>query len=67
MSLTLENIKTNAAQPVDVGVVDFGKEANLGRSHGVVVRQEELELEDTAYMPLVQDRSRLCMRLNIPS
>lgn len=53
MQLTLENVKANAAQPVDVGVVDLGKKANLGRSHGVVVRQEELQLEDTTCMLLV--------------
>lgn len=52
MSLTLENVKTDAAQPIDVGVVDFGKEANLGRSHGIIVRQEELELKDTTCMLL---------------
>jgi len=29
-------------------VVDLGEEADLGRSHGVVVWQEQLELEDAA-------------------
>jgi hypothetical protein len=29
-------------------VIDLGKEANLGRSHGVVVGEEELELENAA-------------------
>jgi hypothetical protein len=30
-------------------VVDLGEEADLGWSHGVVVREEELKLEDAAY------------------
>ncbi len=47
--LTLENVQTNAAQPVDVGVVDFGKEADFGRSHRVVIWQKELKLEDAAW------------------
>jgi hypothetical protein len=34
-------------------VIDLGKETDLGRSHGVVVWEEELELEDAAYMLLV--------------
>jgi len=29
-------------------VVDFGEEADLGRRHGVVVREKELELEAAA-------------------
>lgn len=29
-------------------MVDLGEEADLGRSHGVVVWQEQLELEDAA-------------------
>jgi hypothetical protein len=46
--LTLEDIEANAAQPIDVWVVDFGEESDLGRGHGVVIRQEQLELEDAA-------------------
>lgn len=46
--LALENIEANATQPVDVWVVDLGEEADLGRGHGVVVGEEELELEYTA-------------------
>jgi hypothetical protein len=45
---TLQDIKADAAQPVDVWVVDFGEEADLGRSHGVVVGEEQLQLEDAA-------------------
>jgi hypothetical protein len=48
--LTLEDIETDATQPVDVWVVDLGQEADLGRGHGVVIGEEELELEDAAYM-----------------
>jgi hypothetical protein len=46
--LTLEDVEADAAQSVDVGVVDLGEEAHLGRGHGVVVGKEQLELEDAA-------------------
>ena len=48
---TLQHIKTNASKTVDVGVVDLGQEPNLRWRHGVVVRQEQLELE---YAPCVR-------------
>lgn len=38
--LTLQDIQANAAKSIDVRVVDLGEEANLGRSHGIVIRQE---------------------------
>lgn len=34
-------------------MVNLCKETNLWRSHGVVVRKEELESEDAAYMTLL--------------
>lgn len=49
-SPTLQNVQTNSTETIDVGVVDLGKEADLGRSHGVVVGQEQLELEDSAWL-----------------
>jgi hypothetical protein len=48
VSLTLEDVEANTAQSVNVGVVDLGEEADFGRGHGVVVREEQLELEDAA-------------------
>ena len=45
--LGLQHVEADAPHRVDVGVVDGREEACLGRAHGVVVRQEELELEDT--------------------
>lgn len=48
--LTLEDIEADTAKLVNVGVVDLGHEADLGRSHGVVLGQEQLQLEDTAYL-----------------
>jgi hypothetical protein len=45
---TFEHVEADAAEPVDVGVVDLGQEAHLGGRHGVVFRQEELELEGAA-------------------
>lgn len=47
---TLEDVKTDAAKLVDIWVKDLGKESNLGRCHGVVVGEEELEAEDSAWM-----------------
>lgn len=38
--LTLQHVETDAAQLVDVGVVDFGQESHLGWRHGVVVGEE---------------------------
>jgi hypothetical protein len=46
---TLEDVKTDTAELIDIGMIDLGQEANLGRSHGVVVWEEELELEDASY------------------
>lgn len=46
-SPTLQYIQADSAEAVDVGVVDLGEEANLGRSHGVVVGQEQFELKDS--------------------
>jgi hypothetical protein len=58
--LTLEHVEANAPQSVNVGVVDLGEKADLGRGHGVVVREEQLELEDAAWMMSVpQERPSL--------
>lgn len=51
--LTLEDVEADATQLVDVGVVDLGKEADLGRGHGVVIREEEFELEDATCVGLL--------------
>jgi hypothetical protein len=56
--LTLQNIEANAAQPVDVGVIDLGQEADLGGCHRVVVWQEKLEFENAAYVLSVTERPR---------
>lgn len=45
---TLQHIQADATQLVDVGVEDLGQEADLGRDHGVVVGEKELELEGAA-------------------
>jgi hypothetical protein len=47
---TLQHIKTDAAEAIDVGVVDAREEANLWRGHGVVIGEEELSLEHTTYL-----------------
>lgn len=46
--LTLQHVEADAAEPVNVWVVYLGEEADFGRSHGVVVWEEELELEAAA-------------------
>lgn len=43
---TLQDVQTNTAKLVDIGVVYLGQESNLGRRHGVVIGQEEFEFED---------------------
>ena len=40
----LENVKANAPQLVHVGVIYFRQESNLGRRHGVLLRQEQFQL-----------------------
>ena len=47
---TLQYVQADATQLVNVWVVDLGQEANLGRCHGIIIRKEELELEDAPYM-----------------
>jgi hypothetical protein len=47
VSLTLQDIQADTAKAIDVGVVDLGQEADLGRRHGVVVGKEELKTEDS--------------------
>jgi hypothetical protein len=42
---TLENVQANSAQFVNIWVVDLCQEANLWRSHWVVVGKEKFELE----------------------
>lgn len=42
---TFQDIEADAAKLVDIGVEDLGKEANLGRCHGVVVGEKQLKVE----------------------
>ena len=49
----LQDIETDTAQLVDIRVVDLGEKANLGRGHGVVVWEEELEVEDATWEGLM--------------
>lgn len=42
---TFQDVKADAAKLVDIGVENLGKEADLRRRHGIVVREEQLELE----------------------
>ena len=53
--VVLQNVQADATQPVDVGVIDASQEAYPRRAHGVVVGQEELEVELAA-----------CSLVNIP-
>lgn len=54
--LTLQHVKADAAELVDVGVVDLGKEADLGGRHWVVIWEEEFEVEDATWGALVRIR-----------
>lgn len=42
---TLQDIETDATELVNIWVEDLGEEADLGRCHGVVFGEEQLELE----------------------
>lgn len=44
----LEDIEANTTKLIDVWVEDLGEESNLGRSHWIIVGEEELEAENTA-------------------
>ena len=46
---TLEHIKTDTTELVDVGMVYLCKESNLWWGHRIVVRKKQLKLEDAAY------------------
>lgn len=52
--LTLQHVKADAAELVDVGVVDLGEETDLGGRHWVVIWEEEFEVEDTTWGALVR-------------
>lgn len=54
-----KNIEANAAESIDVGVVDLGAEEALGGNHGVVFRQEELKVEETTFVGGVCGTSNL--------
>lgn len=61
--LTLQDIQADSAEAIDVRVVDLGEEADLGWCHGVVVGQEEFELEDAAW---VRSEESLVRRVRLP-
>ena len=50
-----QDVQTDAAARVDVGVVDLGREHDLGRLEGVVHRHTDLQTEHAA---LVRRRRR---------
>ena len=56
--LVLEDVKADAAQFVNVGVVDLGEEAHLGWRHRIVLRQEELQFEDAAWSRMQRGKAR---------
>jgi hypothetical protein len=43
--VVLQNVQADATEPVDVGVIDASQKAYPRWAHGVVVREEELEVE----------------------
>ena len=47
---TLEDIETDAAKLINVGVVDFGQEPDLWWGHWVVIWEEKLELENATWL-----------------
>jgi hypothetical protein len=59
---TLQHVQADATQLVNVRVEDLGEESNLGRSHGVVVWEEELELENAAFCIRVRNPGASVLR-----
>lgn len=47
---TLQHIKADAAQLINVRMEDLGEKSDLGRGHRIVVGEEEFELEDAAFV-----------------
>ena len=45
--LVLKDVEADGAIAVDVTVIDFGREGDLGRLEGVVGREMDVEEEDT--------------------
>lgn len=39
---TFKNVETDTAEPVNIGVVHFGQESDLGCRHWVFLRKEQL-------------------------
>jgi Fe-S-cluster-containing dehydrogenase component len=44
-TFVLEDVEADAADAVDVGMIDLAEEVNLRRHHRIVLRQEQLETE----------------------
>lgn len=58
---TFQNIEADATELIDVRVEDLGQEANLGRSHRIVLGQKQLKLEYPAYNSLsLADTCNFC-------
>lgn len=55
--LTLQHVKADAAELVNIGVVDLGEESDLGGRHWVVIWEEEFEVEDATWGVLVRIRA----------
>ena len=56
-----QDIKTDGTVRVDVGMIDLGREADLGRLEGVIGRERDGKEKDTASirrLPLVTARIR---------
>lgn len=49
-NLTFQDIETDTAEAINVGMVDLGEEADLRGAHRIVFGEEELQTEDTAFV-----------------
>ena len=61
--LTLQHIKTNTPELIDIWVVYFGKKSYFGRGHRIVIGQEELKLEYSSWVFVSSGRHRREYRL----
>jgi len=62
--LGLKDVETDAAELVDVGVVDLSSEKNLRWHHGVIVWQKELTVEDSALIRCLSGTSDLNVEMS---
>jgi hypothetical protein len=63
--IILQHIKAYATEPVDIGMIDFGKESYPWWTHRIVIGQEEFEFEDATCVVLQRQHKATQLLLSI--